>query len=411
MTSSIERGVRKAAHALKRAEQRRIKEGTLGFWEADDKEKVTQAREHVKKRQQEMGEQKSRLEWLSEDSTSGQLQVDEHLRRLKAKNAARSRGMLVDAPTAIPYTEATSEFLYGTFAVLAALQAKRRALHKLYLWCGEDGKLNEDDKDITRVVRLAKLAQVPLLRVAGNWDKMLDRMSDRRPHNGVVLEAGPIPKVLAKGLTKLKSINSHVEVELSSTNKTEATGSHKLPIQVRRKRYPFLLWLDKVTDTGNMGAILRSAYYFGVDAIIVPRHGTAPLSAVTVKSSAGAAEHVEILTIDNEIQFMQQSQQNGWKFFATGIQPQHSPTSIPAESPDSSADLSIEFALASHPCVLLLGNEGTGLRPFLQKQADQTVSIQGARDKGLIDSLNVSVAAAILTNRFLVNHISSGSTA
>lgn len=409
LTSSIGRGVRRAAAALGQAEKRRVREGNLGFWELRDQEKVAQARDNVRKRRDRLTEEEARLAFLNAEPATERVPSEEYTRRRKAKAIARAHGMLVEAPAAVPYTESASEFLYGTFAVLAALQANRRKLHKLYIWCGEDGRLNDNGTEVTEIVRHAKLTQVQVLRVAGNWDKMMDRMADRRPHNGVILEASAIPKIPANCLARVESTHKPIGIELrsdASVNETDLpypknnNNNLKLPRSEGANRYPFLLWLDKILDPGNMGAIFRSAYFFGIDGVILPRHGTAPLSPVAIKSSVGAAEHVPILHIDNESAFMKQSQENGWVFFAAAA-PQSKSTFKMDEPNAEKAELSPEEVLQSHPCVLVLGNEGEGVRKFLQQAADHSIAIHGARSDSIVDSLNVSVAAALLANRFL----------
>lgn len=441
LTGAISGGVRKAAAALKSAEKRRLRDGQLGFWEVKDPEKRAQAQDNVRQQRQQKFERKKDLEWLSSDTTlatepeavpkytigrsqdwSSKAELrgsNEVLRRVRSAQTttALAKGMLVEAPKAMPYSKAASEFIYGTFAVLAALQAKKRKFYKLYIWCGEDGSLSDNDVKTTEVVREAKAAKVRIIRVAGSWDKLLDRMSDKRPHNGLVLEAAAIPKLSAKYLDKVESIKSPLVVKLNhmSCSEKEDPGlsvgadTIELPLDLRKgRRFPFLLWLDKVTDTGNMGAIFRSAYFLGVDAIILPRHGTAPLTAVTIKNSAGAAEHVPVLNIDNELSFMERSQENGWLFVASGSATSES--TLAHSMQKATVEQRPNQVLKHHPLVLMMGNEGEGLRPFLQKQADFTVSIAGARSDGLIDSLNVSVAAALLAQRFLAPYISGVST-
>lgn len=421
LTSAINSGVRKAADALKKAEKRRIREGTLAPWELKDREKVAQAREFAAKKEYRKDVERQRLEFLSqgseqfsdEDGLRRTLPDEERERRNKANARARAQGMLVDAPPSIPYTEAASEFLYGTFSVISALSAQKRKLHKLYLWCGEDGRLVDGDDQVTVIVRLAKKANVPILRVAGNWDRMLDRMSDKRPHNGIVLEAGAIPKIAAKSLRKVSAPGEPIEVILQSMHPEEKAAlgvkadSQNLELEATKTRYPFMLWLDKVTDTGNLGAILRSAYFMGVDAIIMPRHGTASLTAIAIKASAGAAERVPIILINNETDFLISCKENGWKFYAAGsgeskstVKPQKHRKEA-EDSTDNSLAGAPEAALKHNPCVLMLGNEGEGLRPFLQRLAHYNISIPSARSDGVVDSLNVSVAAALLAHNFL----------
>lgn len=415
LTSSIERGVRKAANALKAAEKRRIKEGTLAFWETRDKDKVAQADEHARKRNRFQSERGEQLEFLKQGipSESHRPEEDEpgrkNFRDAKARNAAVRKGLDVDAPAAVPYTKPNSEFLFGTFAVLAALRSKRRKMHKLYLWCGEDGSLVDNDEHTTEIVRLAKINKVPLLRVAGSWEKMLDRMSDRRPHNGLVLESSPLPQLPTKVLHKITSHEDPLAISLNNMdisekvdfNISEGASTHEITRNGASERFPFLLWLDKITDTGNMGAIFRTAYFFGVDAIIVPQHGTAPMNALVVKTSAGAAEHMPILKIENELNFIQRSKENGWKFYAAAAA--SSKSTLKRRNGGQVEEVNVPSeTLRSHPCVLMLGNEGAGLRNFLQREADHSIAIEGPKGAGKrVDSLNVSVAAALLTQRFI----------
>lgn len=416
LTSSIERGVRKAANALKAAEKRRIREGTLAFWETKDKDKVAQAEEYARNRNVRDTEQADRLAFLKSGAPlelktgDGQQESTQRtLRDPKARNIAVRKGMLVDAPAAVPYTKPDSEFLFGTFAVLAALKSNRRKFHKLYLWCGEDGRFLDSDNHTTEIIRMARTNDVPLLRVAGSWEKMLDRMSNRRPHNGLVLEASPLPQLPTKVLHSLKNKDDMLKISLNNMdasqkadfNIAENAASYEIPRKGSQERFPFLLWLDKITDTGNMGAIFRTAYFFGVDAIVVPQHGTAPLNAIVIKTSAGAAEHIPILKIENELDFIKKSKENGWKFYAAAAEKSKSTLKRQKDGTVQVIPPPYEF-VKSHPCVLMLGNEGSGLRTFLQQEADDSIAIQSPKGAGkLVDSLNVSVAAALLTQRFI----------
>jgi tRNA G18 (ribose-2'-O)-methylase SpoU len=165
-------------------------------------------------------------------------------------------------------------------------------------------------------------------------------------------------------------------------------------------RYPFMLMLDRITDTGNFGAIARSAWFLGVDAILLLEHGTAPVSANALKASAGALEYMPILHVKNERAFVKDSRQNGWKFFAADA-PDCTHGSRPQSFSHNGQRLEVEGALLKHPCVLVLGNEGTGIRDFMRTLMDGLAGIPNARPGvGDIDSLNVSVASALMTQKF-----------
>lgn len=409
LTSSISRGVRKAADALKNAEKQRIKQGTLYPWEGGKYEnKGWQTPEHIRKQRLEADEQKSRLEWLS---TEEKPQVDEVeiMARSKRREKARRAGILFDAPAAIPYTHATSEFIYGTFPILCALKAKRRDLRKLYVWCGEDGDMPETgDENVTRIVRMAHFDHVEIVRVAGSWGPMLDRMRALSWHGkmhrsakvGLMLEAGPLPQPVVRGLQFQATARSDFRVPIAMRDGKEEfqwISNFK-----SRNRYPFLVWLDRITDVGNMGAILRSACYFGVDAVVVPGHGTASLNGATITASAGAGEFIPVLSTYNELQFVEESKKNGWKFYATAVQGE-------SRQIMGLQNNHLDTALSEHPCVLMMGNEALGLRPFLAKAADHVISVEGAKHvaNDSVDSLNVSVAAALMIQRFVGNHVSA----
>lgn len=158
-------------------------------------------------------------------------------------------------------------------------------------------------------------------------------------------------------------------------------------------------------DPGNLGGILRSAYFLGVDAVAISNRNSAPLSPVALKASAGASENLPLVSIARPAAFIEESQENGWKFYAAVAPPKSGnsnpdPPGTRVSKHFSTAD--IDPAERDHPCVLMLGGEGEGLRWNLQKKADFTVSIDGWRaGDGGVDSLNVSVAAGLLSEAFL----------
>lgn len=118
----------------------------------------------------------------------------------------------------------------------------------------------------------------------------------------------------------------------------------------------------------------------------------------SVRASVGAAEFLPIFTATlNPVTFMQKSQENGWDFYAT-VAPEQS-----GRGPLKLSTLQ-HSPLARKPCVLVFGNEDAGLPKYLVKGANHRITIDGqsvaAKEAG-IDSLNVSVAAALLIERFL----------
>ncbi|KAJ5731760.1 tRNA/rRNA methyltransferase SpoU [Penicillium malachiteum] len=323
----------------------------------------------------------------------------------------------VKVPDSIPYTTPASEFIYGTSAVEAALRCSRRQLYKLYVYqaAGED---LSPAKMALRKLALSK--NIAIKMAFAGWDRLLDKMSAGRPHNGCILEASPLPKLPVRALAAIPSATeSHFQVELAPQTREEALVNgtdDRIPIiqpesstrEDKTPRFPVALLLDGVVDPGNMGAIIRSAYYLGVDAIIFAGRNSAPLSPVTLKASAGAAENMTLLHVKNEVDFIQRSQANGWRFYAADA-PGPDATHISRVEPDGARNSGGLLATQS-PSVLMMGSEGSGLSTHIKSHADAIVSIPGARhsadlgvrsDPARIDSLNVSVAAALLMEMFL----------
>lgn len=343
------------------------------------------------------------------------------------------------APNYIPYTTPMSEFVYGASAVQAAVLSGRRKPHTLYIF---DPSESANPKwDLPEMRTLQKYVSAAGGRVkcttGKTWSDCLDEMSEGRPHNGVVLEASPLPKVPAVSFQPVNSLPAtHFGVNLAAQSEEEAAVNctdGRLPLTFQKNeedntstdnqqnaRYPFTLLLDGILDPGNVGAIIRSAYYFGADAIAFSSRNSAPISPVTIKASAGAAENIPLITITNPASFIDTSRANGWRFFAAEPPAPASDTSnntprrsdyinpsaggTPVLSPSS---LSTE--LLKSPCVLMLGGEGSGLTGTLKRKADSFISIPGPRipeseiDPAGVDSLNVSVASGLLCEAFLRN--------
>ncbi|KAJ5138486.1 tRNA/rRNA methyltransferase SpoU [Penicillium bovifimosum] len=324
----------------------------------------------------------------------------------------------VKVPDTIPYTTPASEFIYGTSAVEAALRCSRRQLYKLYLYQSMDEELSAG-KVMIRKLALSK--NIPVKMAFAGWSRLMDKMSAGRPHNGCILEASPLPKLPVRGLQAVPSISEeHFRVELAPQTKEEAAVNgtddriqiyHPTPTsqdEQPRHRYPVLLLMDGIVDTGNMGAIIRSSYFLGIDAIVLAGRNSAPMSPITIKCSAGAAENMPILHVKNEVDFIQRSKQNGWRFYAADAPGPGSVYLDYISAGDNQSKTELPFMTA--PSVLMMGSEASGLSSHIKSHADAIVSIPGARhspvlgvesDPARIDSLNVSVAAALLMEKFL----------
>jgi 23S rRNA (guanosine2251-2'-O)-methyltransferase len=140
---------------------------------------------------------------------------------------------------------------------------------------------------------------------------------------------------------------------------------------------PLLVCLDQVTDPHNLGAVARSAEGAGATGVVLPAHGSARVTPAVCKASAGAVEHLPIAVVPNLARYL--SEIKGPELWAYAADAE-------GETPLWEADLSGGVAL-------VLGAEGRGARPLVRRTCDGSIAIPLA---GRVDSLNASVAAALL---------------
>jgi 23S rRNA (guanosine2251-2'-O)-methyltransferase len=140
---------------------------------------------------------------------------------------------------------------------------------------------------------------------------------------------------------------------------------------------PLLACLDQVTDPRNLGAVIRSADGAGATGIVVPAHGAATVTPAVSRASAGAVEHVSVAVVPNLARYLGEVKRGDlWIYAAAGD----------GAKPMWETDLSGGVAL-------VFGAEGKGLRPLVRRTCDDVVTIPM---RGPVESLNVSVAAAVL---------------
>ena len=156
-----------------------------------------------------------------------------------------------------------------------------------------------------------------------------------------------------------------------------------------------------------MGAIIRSSHFLGVDGILICSRNSAALSPVALKAAAGAAEMLPLYSVGQPGNFIDECQDNGWKFYAA-VSPNSSDSGRAVGRPYYSST-TLGNPTRKHPCILVLGSEGDGLRWNIQKKADFMLGIEAQRTgSGELDSLNVSVASALLCDAFLRESITTG---
>jgi 23S rRNA (guanosine2251-2'-O)-methyltransferase len=140
---------------------------------------------------------------------------------------------------------------------------------------------------------------------------------------------------------------------------------------------PLIACLDQVSDPRNLGAVIRCAEGAGASGVVVPSHGSARVTPAVCRASAGAVEHLPVAVVTNLARYLAEIKRDDlWVAAAAGG----------SGTPLWQADLSGGIAF-------VFGAEGKGLRPLVRRTCDLEVSIP---QYGRVESLNVSVAAALL---------------
>lgn len=144
------------------------------------------------------------------------------------------------------------------------------------------------------------------------------------------------------------------------------------------KKCDFIVILSSITDMGNIGSLIRSAYALGVDALVISGIKEPNLEAM-IRTSSGAALDMPLVIIHNIHDVLHELKQSGFQVYGAVMD-----------------GVDVREATFAAKRVLVLGNEGEGLSGRVQKSLDVGISIPMAHD---FDSLNVGVAGAILMER------------
>ncbi len=223
----------------------------------------------------------------------------------------------------------------GRIPVLECLRAGKRPARRLFVRAGA-----QDMEDIH-----AAAGRTPIEACDAGT---LDRKSGGQMHQGVVLDAGPLP------LLRLKAWLD------------------------RKAGQPALLCvLDCIQDPHNFGAIARSAAACGADGLMFGKDRSAPLSPTAAKSAAGGLEYIDLVQETNLPRALEQLKEAG--YWIAGLDERGS---------DTVWDVDL-----TGPRALVIGNEGEGLRRLMRERCDWLVRIPTS---GPIQSLNASVSAGIV---------------
>ena len=185
----------------------------------------------------------------------------------------------------------------------------------------------------------------------------------------------PVDRVPADQMTRIAGFDGHQGVLLEVGERRWASLDDILAGAAGQD--PLVLVLENLQDPTNFGTLLRSAEAAGVDGVVFPERGAAPLSAAAVKASAGASEHLLIGRLPTIGEAIHELKAAGLRLVAA----------------DQEAPASAWESDLSGPLAVVVGSEGSGLSGATRRRCDLLVSFPMA---GRVASLNASTAGALL---------------
>ncbi|HVC49394.1 MAG TPA: 23S rRNA (guanosine(2251)-2'-O)-methyltransferase RlmB [Burkholderiales bacterium] len=232
----------------------------------------------------------------------------------------------------------SSSYLYGFHTIIAALERPDEPLESIWYL---------KDREGDRIRNMIALAQSQGVKILSCTRHELDIMVPGASHQGVV------GKIRAS-----KILNFEAMIETLS------------PVSL-------FLVLDGIKDPHNLGACLRSANAFGVNAVIVPQDRSARMNSTVRKVACGAAELTPLVTVTNLSRTLATLSEEGVHIVGTA----------------ADSKLKLSEASLRGPLAIVMGGEEAGLRRLTKNRCDELVSIPM---EGEVESLNVSVAAGVL---------------
>lgn len=232
--------------------------------------------------------------------------------------------------------------LYGTHAVRAALTHRPTDVLALFVAINDKGQIDAEWQN---------LADAYGISVQPTQKDKLTDLCGSSQHQGIVAKVRSMP-IFDEGILE----------ELLS------------------KRDVLLLILDQITDAHNLGACIRTACAMGVDAVIVPKNASAPLTPTVAKVSVGASEILPVISVTNLARTMNQLKSAGVFLFGTALDD----TARPAHQCDFGGKVGI-----------IMGSEGDGMRRLTSELCDTLVYLPMTKNERP-QSLNVSVATGMV---------------
>ena len=234
----------------------------------------------------------------------------------------------------------SNSIIFGIRAIIEAINSQQ-TIEKIFLQKGLQGSLYSELNSLVKKNNIAT-SFVPV--------EKLETLTKFQNHQGVVARISPIDFV---------DIETLIEESLDKEEK------------------PLFLILDHITDVRNFGAIIRTAECTGVNGIIIPESGNAPVNAATIKTSAGAAFSIPICRVNHIKDAL---------FHLQAVE-------INIVAATEKTNKSIYEIDLSVPTAIIMGSEDRGINPSVLKLVNHKVKLPLL---GKIASLNVSVACGVV---------------
>jgi tRNA G18 (ribose-2'-O)-methylase SpoU len=242
--------------------------------------------------------------------------------------------------------------LFGLYPIELALKAKRREFYQLFF----SNTSNDNRQIIENIQNLAKQLSIPIQYTNTN---ILDHLAFDRPHQGVCLDCSSLP------------IEDIQQVDIK-------TNSNKISLD---------LCLVKIHDPMNLGGIIRTSHFFGIERIILTR-GTCQPSPVASKASSGALELMSIYTCNDLKSYLKfLYEQKNIAIICATHQGNISLKTLNLNN------IKKQFENLQR-IILLIGNEHEGISEDIIQMCHYNVCIQ-SDSESQISSLNASVACAL----------------
>lgn len=216
---------------------------------------------------------------------------------------------------------------------------------------------------------------------AGHWKPLELRTSTRL----TAPERAELDSLLGNADIPAESVDPDELTELCGTTEHQGYAARMPPFPYRDANdllqttttNPIFVVLDGIQDPHNFGAIVRTADAMAIDGVFVGTKGQSEISSQVVRSSAGAVNHVPIAAVEEIIEFVGRLRKQGFQIAAA---------SEKRGRPAAECDF-------TKSTLLLIGNEGAGIRPELLDLCDVIATIP---QFGHVGSLNAAVSAGIL---------------